>query len=105
MLALKKSWLFAIAICVAMITTFHGGHALDYFESAEIGCCSSSNSAEDSHDDEETHSPHECCQSSVAILVRPDLVVPLGSVALALATDVSFNGGMVKEIDYPPQLV
>lgn len=105
MLELKKSWLFAIAICVAMIATFHGGHAFDYFESAEIDCCSSANSAEDSHENEETHSAHECCQSSVAVLVRADIVVPLGLVSLALATDVSFNGGMVKEIDYPPQLV
>jgi len=105
MLVLKKSWLLAIAICVAMVATFHGGHAFDHFESAEIDCCSSASPAEDSHDHEDTDSAHECCQSSVAVLVRADLAVPLRSVALALATDVSFNGGMVKEIDYPPQLV
>lgn len=102
--SLKKSWLLAIAICVAMVAAFHSEHALDWLAEAETECCSSASSSHESHGDD-AQSGHECCQSAAAVLVLVEMVVPLARVASLESPDHSFNGGMVKEIDYPPQLV
>lgn len=101
--SLKKSLLFAIALCVAMVAAFHGGHAFDSFQDSKTECCSKTDLPAEAG--EECPTGHECCQSTAAVLVRVESVAPLAIISDLESSDRSFDGGMVKEIDYPPQLV
>lgn len=86
-----------------MVAAFHGGHAFDSFQKEKTECCSISDWPGESSG-EECPTGHECCQSAAAVLIRVESVVRLAIISALESPDRAFDGGMIKEIDYPPQL-
>lgn len=105
MIAINKFWSLAIAFFLAIVVPMQAGHCFDLLNLSEVKCCESTDVAPSSSADEESQaSIHECCQPTVATILLLDVVIPLAFIDSMDSTDLSFAGGMVKEIDYPPQL-
>lgn len=95
--------LFVLTVCLVLSTTLQSGHCTDFLTASDSKCCVDT-SHQNSLGDDHSEAGHPCCHSPLAITVCVDLVVPVASLSLKDPIDLSFTGGMAREIDLPPQL-
>lgn len=105
MIAINKLWFLTIALLLAIVVPMQGGHCFDLLNLVEAKCCDSTDATQDASSSEESKdSFHECCHPTAATIFSAGIVLPLAFTDSAKSANLSFLGGMVKEIDYPPQL-